>query len=226
MRIHRSLLVTAAACAFLPSVLAAQSKRPSVGILLGTNIATISDADQGIADVSGANFKKKHRIGLNVGAFVKIPLSSMLSLQPELHYAQNGVKIEGNSGTIDNIDLALDYIEVPVLLRLDLGNSNSSIHPLLLAGGSYASRVRCKLTASAGSSSLSQNCDADNGSTDPFKKSDYGVVGGAGLEMKSGGHSISLQVRYTYGLQDIAKTETPTTKPKNSAIGILLGFGL
>ncbi|MEP6778847.1 MAG: porin family protein [Gemmatimonadaceae bacterium] len=226
MRLYRSFLAAAAACVIMPSVSQAQFKRPSIGVLLGTNFATISDADRAIADVAGENFTKSYRAGLNAGVFVNIPFSEMFSLQPEIHFAQNGVKIKGGASTIDNIDISLGYVEVPLLLRLDLGHKSSTIRPLFVAGASMSYRVQCKLSANAGGATLTNNCNADNGSTDPFKKSDYSAIGGAGFALTTGGRSVSLQIRYTQGLQDILTTKADNATPKNSAIGILLGIGM
>ena len=229
MRI-RSLFISAGSFGFLASVSSAQTAvaRPSLGILLGTNIATVTDAEKGFDNPGGATVNKKMRIGLNVGVFAKIPLAGMVSLQPEVHYAQNGVTLEGKGTEVRKLDVRVDYVEVPVLLRLDIPTS-SSIHPILLAGASAAYRVKCQLAASASGTSMSFDCDAITGagstSPDPLKKSDFSVVGGAGLAMTSMGRSISLQARYTHGLQNIATETADGIKPKNRALSILLGIG-
>lgn len=227
MRTRYSAIIATAFGVFLPAAVFAQSgmTRPTFGILIGTNIATISDADQGIGDVVGAAFDKKKRMGLNGGVFMKVPLSGMLSLQPEVHYAQNGVSITSSTGDVNTIDLKLDYLEIPVLLRLDVKGSGAAVHPILLAGASGAYRLRCAVSANADGTSLSQRCDAASDSEDPFKKSDFSLVGGAGIGFTSMGRTLSLQVRYTHGLTNLASTDSDTTKPKNRALGILLGIG-
>ena len=227
MRIRHSAIALAAFAVLLPAAVFAQSgnARPTFGILIGTNVATISDADQGIGDVVGGSFDKKYRVGLNAGVFMKIPLGGMLSLQPEVHYAQNGVSITSSTGAVSNIDLKLDYLEVPVLLRLDAGGAGAAVHPILLAGASGAYRLKCSLSAKGGGTSVSQDCNTGTSSEDPFKKSDFSLVGGAGIAFASMGHSLSLQARYTHGLSSIATNNTATTNPKNRAFAILLGIG-
>ncbi|MDQ6611781.1 MAG: PorT family protein [Gemmatimonadota bacterium] len=229
MRI-RSLFISAGACSLMASVSSAQTAmaRPSFGILLGTNIATVSDADKGFDNTNGVPVNKKQRIGLNVGVFARIPLAGMVSLQPEVHYAQNGVTLEATGGEVGKLDLHIDYVEVPVLLRLDIP-TGSSIHPILLAGASAAYRVKCQLSGGASGATASFDCESNPGSSstsvDPFKKSDFSVVGGAGLALTSMGRSISLQARYTLGLQTIATDTADGIKPKNRALSILLGIG-
>ena len=196
----------------------------TIGTLIGANIATISNADRGIASVVGGAFDKKKRVGLKAGVYLTIPLAGMFSLQPEVFYAQNGVRIESPAGTnLGSFDVDLGYVEVPLLLRIDVA-AKSPIHPILLAGASGAYRVQCKLSASTSVSTLAQDCNANSGSNDPFKKSDYSVVGGAGLAAKLGGVAASLQLRFSQGLTSIASADTDTTKPKNRALSVLLGF--
>lgn len=227
MRIRHTALAVAAFGVLLPAAVFAQTgnARPSFGILIGTNIATISDADQGIGDLVGGSFNKKYRVGLNAGVFMKIPLGGMLSLQPEVHYAQNGVSITSSAGSVSSIDLKLDYVEVPVLLRLDAGGAGAAVHPILLAGASAAYRIKCSLSGTGGGTSVSQQCDSGTSSEDPFKKSDFSLVGGAGIAFASMGHSLSLQARYTHGLSSIATNNTDTSNPKNRAFAVLLGIG-
>ncbi|MEP6765126.1 MAG: porin family protein [Gemmatimonadaceae bacterium] len=227
MRIRLTAIVVAAFGVLLPAAAFAQTKmaRPTFGILIGTNIATISDADQGIGDLVGASFDKKKRIGLDAGVFVQIPLGGMLSLQPEVHYAQNGVSITSSTGAVSSLDLKIDYLEIPVLLRLDAGGADAAVHPILLAGASGAYRLKCSLSGTGGGTSVSTDCNAGTDSEDPFKKSDFSLVGGAGLAFTSMGHSLSLQARYTHGLSSIATTSTAASNPKNRALSILLGIG-
>lgn len=224
MKIRHLLSIAAALTLIVPTALSAQKAGPaSFGILLGTNIATISEADKGIAAAVGGAFDKKKRIGLNAGVFVKIPLAGMVSLQPEAHYAQNGVSIESSTGTLNKLDVKIDYVEIPVLLRLDVGPG--LLHPVFMAGASAAYRIKCQLFASAGTASLTRDCKVDAASEDTFKKSDFSLVGGAGLATTAMGRSYSLQLRYTHGLTDIANNSTDKTKAKNRALSILLGIG-
>jgi len=195
----------------------------TIGTLLGANIATITDADKGIADAVGGAFDKKKRVGLKAGLYLRIPLAGMFSLEPEVFYAQNGVRIESPTGSLETLDVDLGYVEVPVLLRLDIAGK-SPVHPILLAGGSGAYRVQCKLGASSSASTISQDCNANGESQDPFKKSDYSVIGGAGLAAQLGGVTASLQLRVSQGLSNIATDETTASKPKNRALSVLFGF--
>lgn len=194
------------------------------GTLIGANIASISNVDKGVSSVTGALFNSKKRVGLKAGIFLKIPIAGMFSLEPEALYAQNGVRIESTVSGAEAVDVDLGYVEIPVLLRVDIARQ-SHIHPIVMAGGSAAYRVQCKFGEASSTSTVAQDCGATGGADDPFKKNDYSVVGGAGLAAGLGGFGASLQVRYTHGLSNIAVDETDTTKPpKNRAFSVLLGF--
>ncbi|MEO7995910.1 MAG: porin family protein [Gemmatimonadaceae bacterium] len=215
-----SAIAIAISCATIPSTASAQS----IGTLIGANIASISNIGEGVSDVTGGLFNSKKRIGLKGGFFLKIPIAGMVSLEPELLYAQNGVRVESTVSGDESFDVDLGYVEIPVLMRIDVARTKH-LHPILMAGGSAAYRVQCKFGASSSGSTVAQDCGATGGADDPFKKNDYSVVGGAGLAAGLGGFGASLQVRYSQGVSNIAKDDLDTTnKPKNKAFSVLLGF--
>ena len=132
-------IAIAIGCAAIPRHAFAQN----IGTLIGANISTISEANKGVSDVFGSALNKKKRVGLKGGFYLKIPLAGMFSLEPELLYAQNGFTYEPTAPSGENFSVDLGYIEVPVLLRVDI-SPKSHLHPMLLIGGSGAARVQCK----------------------------------------------------------------------------------
>lgn len=223
--------------AVVPSLLSAQMSAGAVrgarfGILIGPNFSSISDAGKALSDATGAALDQKRRVGLDGGVFLQLPLSGIVSLQPEVHYAQKGVEISSSDATAaGKLALNLAYVEIPVLLRFDLRSGTSSIHPVLMAGASGAFRVQCALKISGtGAVDASQDCDATAGGSDPadadaFKKYDVSAVGGAGLALNAMGRSYLLQVRYTQGVSSIAKDNSVNEKIRNNTFSILLGIG-
>jgi hypothetical protein len=206
----------------------AAASHTSFGILIGSNLSSISDADRGVRDVFGAAFDTKQRVGLNAGVYASIPLVGALSLQPEAHYSQQGVTYESTiTGNTAKLGLKLDYVEVPVLLRLEVGNSASHLHPILLVGASGAFRVSCSTSATSGSSTFSQQCSENTTSTttDPIKKYDVAAIGGAGLSLSALGRSYALTVRYSRGLSNISTQSGSNISPKNSVLSLQLSIG-
>ena len=207
--------------------LGAASSSTSFGALIGTNFSTISEADKATRTVVGAAFDKKKRVGLNAGVFLNIPLAGAVSLQPEAHYSQQGVTYKSNlSATAPTASLKIDYVEVPVLLRIDVGPKASAIHPILFGGASGAFRISCNVSSTSGSTSLTRACSENttSTSTDPVKKYDVSAIAGAGLAVNALGRAYALTLRYTQGLSNIS-TDNSGSTPKNATFSILLGLG-
>lgn len=200
---------------------------PRYGILIGTNLASISDADDAIAAVVGAAYDKKRRVGLNAGVFLNIPLRGAFSLQPEAHYSQQGVQYETSlTSQAQSASIKIDYVQIPLLLRVDVGSKSSSIHPILFGGASGAFRISCDVSLGAGSTKVSEACNENTTSSepDPVKKYDVSAVGGAGLAVNALGRSYALTIRYAQGLANI-NTDNSSSSAKNSVISVQLGIG-
>jgi len=231
-RLSVVLAVVASSAILAPTTARAQfgggATHTSFGILIGSNLSSISDADRGVRDVFGAAFDTKRRVGLNAGIYASIPLAGAFALQPEAHYSQQGVTYESTlSGNSAKFGLKVDYVEVPVLLRIDVGNKASHLHPILLLGASGAFRISCSTSATSGSSTFSQQCSENTTSTspDPIKKYDVAAIGGAGLSLSALGRSYALTVRYSQGLSNISTQSNSNISPKNSVLSVQLSIG-
>lgn len=77
---------------------------PRLGVEGGINLSSFNS--------SNASEVYASRLGFVGGGFINLPLGS-LALQPELLFEQKGGKINGN-------DYELDYVEIPVLLDVNL----------------------------------------------------------------------------------------------------------
>ncbi len=200
------------------------------GVILGANASSVSETFQAIKDLAGAAVSTKRRVGLNAGIFVNKSLFGGLSLQPEAHYTQTGVtyniRTTTTPVTTGAASLKLDYVEVPVLLRLDLGKNASRLHPFLYAGASGAFRITCEIGSTINTTTVTTACSENTTSTskDPIEKYDMNAIGGAGFSISALGRSYSLSGRYSRGLQKLS-TETTGAQPKNSVFSVQLGIG-
>jgi len=99
--------------------------------------------------------------GFAAGGFATLDLGRYVALQPELLYAQKGVRFTGPGGSSS---ILLGYLEVPLLLKLRLPASRgfSGVSPHVFGGASIGYRVDCRITLASGTSSISQTCGEED----------------------------------------------------------------
>ena len=152
--------------------------------------------------VAGAAYKW----GFHGGVLVNIKLSDHLSLQPEVLYSQKGTK-----GADDNNRINLNYVDLPVLLRVATGPGGLFIEigPQLgyLAGSD----------ARVGAQTPLARVTADfAGSYPPF---DLGYVTGVGYQLATG---LGIGLRYNGGFTHVLKGTTADDTARNSSFQLYL----
>jgi hypothetical protein len=160
------------------------------GIKVGVNLATLS----GFNDASTTQ-----RVGITAGGFMTVGLAPMIAFEPEVLFSMQGSKLHvGTSGVSSDVTAKLDYVQVPLLLRL--GNSGKAAASLYaVAGPTFGILVR------------------NQGVTDELKNTDLGMVVGAGVTFSR----LLLEGRYTTGLTDFNKGGTVY---KNRVLSLLVGL--
>ena len=113
--------------------LAAQT---TLGLHAGASIATLGGSD--VSDASS-------RTGLNVGAALTFDLSPNLGLQLGAGYVQKGATATEQGVSIE---FALDYIEVPLLLRIAVPTTGT-ITPHFLVGPALGIKTKCEASGSS-----------------------------------------------------------------------------
>jgi hypothetical protein len=210
LRANLGVLLIAAAMAAAPAGASAQG----VHVFGGLSLAKLTGDD--ITDLD-------RRSGAAVGALVELPLGmdGLLWLTPGVAYVQKGFKDPGT--TLDHV--AIDYVEVPVLLKFAL-SSGESIGVDLYAGGEVGFQVKCEFRTTAGASNT---CERDaTPSFDISKSVDFGGVVGAGLSYPlSSGASLRATALWDMGLSKIDESAAKNDV-KNEAILLTVGiaFGL
>lgn len=157
----------------------------------------------------------------NAGIYAKLPITNAIAIQPELLYSRKGAElVYDNLFAEGTAKFKLNYIEMPVLLKLNLTN-NINIH----AGPYFAYLVDAQVTNETKNGTFDFEDNYDN---DDFNKFDYGLSAGVGLDFQS----LGVGVRYNYGLQTVGKERqfggTRYTLPdgKNSSLNIYLALKL
>jgi hypothetical protein len=162
------------------------------GLKAGANVANVNgDAIEELQDW-------QNTVGFCGGIFLEFNLGKVLTIQPEVLYTMKG------SETAEGGKLDLDYIEVPVLLKVRL--PIASIHPFLIAGPAFGWNLKAVV---------------DGIEVEDWPTSDYSAVFGAGLQL---GRTLHLDVRYTMGLAKLEIPDLETIDLKNGVISATLGL--
>jgi hypothetical protein len=208
----------------------------SFGTLVKAQVSIIPKAGVSFATVAldkdnFFNDDKKALVGFTGGLGLNFALTEdeFLSLQPELNYVQKGFAAESNGTTDYNLKYKLNYVELPVLLKIGFGtdvvrgyvNLGPSISYLLSGNvkgeGDFAEVV---------SGDIDEKIEfTDSETADPTKlhaqRLEFGANFGGGIGVALGGRSLLfLDARYVAGLTDFNKD----SKSKNQPIYLTAGF--
>ncbi|MEJ2005441.1 MAG: porin family protein [Cyclobacteriaceae bacterium] len=134
-----------------------------LGVKGGLNFANLS-----IDDASS-------RTGFHFGAFAHVPLSENIGIQPEVLFSTQGADI-------DNTDVNMSYVNVPVLLRLRL---------IQILNVHFGPQFGFPTKAKADGEDILDN----------IKDSDISLAFGAGINLPLG---LEAGARYNLGVSDIS----------------------
>lgn len=197
------------AVAFAGSLLGARSGEAQTGYRLGVfgglDIATVGG--RGADDLQG----KESRLGIHGGVSGEVGLSRRISLAVEAYYAMKGVKA---SSTGQQFTIALDYIELPLLLKASLGSG--SIRPYVFAGPALSIQARCKVSGTVGSGVATLDCD-DPSLNIQLRGTDFSVLGGAGIRLGR----VFVAARYDLGLTNLNKSTGGDSEPAHNRAFLL-----
>lgn len=205
--------------------------RATIPILLATVPVTTAFA-QGVglgfkAGLNGANVSvdpdedTSIRLGLIGGGVVSFGVHDAFAVQLEVLYSQKGadIDIDGVSGTF-----AVDYFEVPLLAKV-MVPTGGNVRPVFFVGPAVAFEVSCSISGEDMGVSVDVDCDAagfDGGLE--RKKTDFGIVGGAGFEVDAGPAVVTFEGRYNFGLTNLDDSGDPGVSIKSRTFSILAGL--
>ncbi|MGH1434110.1 MAG: porin family protein [Lewinella sp.] len=174
----------------------ALSLQAQVAVKAGVNFSNMlfEEDDTSIEDLA-KNGATKFTAGV---AFI-LPFSDAVALQPELLYTQKGAKstytIAGGEFTND---LTYNYLDIPLLLRISLGDTHGEGLGIYLNGGGYAGYAfsgKSKSTSPLGD--LETDISFDD--KDDQRRIDFGVAVGGGLTLGN----LFFDLRYNHGINNI-----------------------
>lgn len=200
---------------------------PAIGIEAGLSSNSIRGEAasnlNSLIDFADGMLTTKSRTGFYVGINTRIPLGNKVSVQPAVIYAQKGYTLQGDFaikgmeflGANASAKLQNDYIDVPVLIKVDVADG------LQLFGGpqfSFLASSKLKVNAGLlGINLLNKTIDA----REQFNPWDMGLVAGAGYEFKNG---FNINASYNYGLSKIDANKNINGYNSGFKVGLGLRF--
>lgn len=140
----------------------------------------------------------KSKFGADLAVMFNFPIGDgFFMLQPELHWMQKGSVIEDINS--DDITNTFNYLELPVLLRFNFGNSAK----IFAIGGPSVGYL---LSGKTGDNDINK---------DDFEDLEWGAHLGLGVGLGA----LEIDVRYMAGLSDISAADGNLSEVKNSAFG-------
>lgn len=206
MKPRISLLLLFTLIFFLPTGLSAQNKPVTFGIKAGMNWSNSSiSVDDGFDDLSSKHTKK----GFQLGVTVDLRVSRSFYFLSGLSYTAKGVIVSeenspmhsGNPNTRRDRDLKINlpYLQLPLMLAYKVQIMPST--RLVLSAGPY---LACGIGGKMKFNSIVTNGgwwedeDLDSFGERSFRRFDYGLAIGAGLEVRN----FCLYFNYEWGGQN------------------------
>ena len=200
-RVIRIGVVAAAFTLLLGTPAMAQSVQG--GIKGGVSFSTLSGLTEVISEV--AEIDVDQRTNWLVGGFVKVNFGRFVAVQPEVLYVRKGAKAAATGLLTESVKFNLDYIDIPVLLRLQTGQDTGFY---VLAGPSFGINIAAETESDSETEDISDEIENDTG-----------LVVGAGFDLAH----ILIEGRYTQSLTNVSKDEIGPTV-KHRAVSILFGI--
>jgi hypothetical protein len=201
---NRSTVRLALCASVVCAPVAAVQAQGQIGAVIGATFASF----RGIDGLDS-------RTGLMGGLSLVLPLVGGVALQPELLLVSKGA--EGSEPDLPGIKL--NYVEVPVLLRLSLGQGGL-MNPHLYAGPYLGYNINCTVEGT------SADCDDVPGIS--TKTVDVGGALGGGIDVSLGGLVLTGGLRYSFGISKVADFDAGAVNEsaKNGVFAVYTGLAI
>lgn len=167
--------------------------------------------------------------GINVRYTSEKYFSMICAAQLEVNFAQRGWHEDFDDGTKNTYRRMLNYIEVPMLAHLSWGKEERGMQFFINGGPQFGFYI-------SDSEKYQGNWQVTERPVslrpiygkDIYNTFDYGIAGGAGIELKTKAGNFILEGRYYYGLSDIFNNSKLDDfgRSANQTISIRLGYSV
>ncbi len=163
-----------------------------------------------INKISGSSYKEGFNFNFQAGAFIQINFSNRFGIQPEVNFVQSSSEFSNDPNDIyDDIfrdgsqkKSKLNYLEVPVLLNINVGSSK---RVKLQIGPAYGGLVK-------------QTIDSLKNNGNLYKNGEWAAIGGIWIQLPF----VNMGARYKIGLTDLNAIDNRQSW-KSQAIQVFVG---
>ena len=171
----------------------------SVGINGGVNLNSVSFTPS----IKQTNFIAPE-FGLTVRYISEKYFKMICGIQGEINFSQRGWKENIDDGTEDTYQRTMNYVEVPLMAHLAFGKDKGHGARFVLNLGPQFGFL---LSENEKKSEAFHPNERPNGVIWQYGKMaevkfDYGIVGGIGVETRTGIGNFLIEARYYFGLSD------------------------
>ncbi len=184
-----------------------------LGVKAGSSRSTMQSTSGGVASTPWGS-RSDPSAGISAAVRVRGPLS----VQVEGLYARRGWADGSES------NLRLDYLEMPVLLRL-APEARRAVIPVVLLGVAPSTEVSCgglrqppMPTGFTRNNAAAQPMDC---SSERQRQRDLGLVGSIGVDVPLRSMAITTELRHTRGTRDL--TPLYSSVQRNRSMAVLVG---
>lgn len=171
------------------------------GIKGGVSFSTLDGLREIVSDVTDIDVDQ--RTNWLIGGFIKVNFGRFVAVQPEVLYVRKGAKA---TDIFDqSVKLKLDYVDIPVLFRLQTGQDTGFY---VLVGPSFGINVAAESESGSGTEDIADEI-----------ANDTGLVVGAGFDLAH----VLIEGRYTQSLTNVSTDEIGPTV-KHRAVSVLFGI--
>lgn len=160
--------------------------------------------------ISGKSYKEGFNFNFQAGVFLQFNFSNRFGLQPEVNFVQTSSEFSNDVNDIyDDLFRSgsqkkskLNYLEVPLLLNINVGQSK---------------RVKLQLGPAYGGL-LKQTVDSLKNNGDIYKNGEWAAIGGLWIQLPF----VNLGARYKLGLTNLNAIDNQQTW-KSQAVQVFVG---
>lgn len=211
----KNLLMTSKliiAIALIFSILSTNSYSQSTHLKLLINEVN-SNFNYGKSNSDLKSFKKDAR-GILIGASFQAGITRSFSMVTEAYFTMKGAKLKsGNQLTGNKSTVRLYSAELPVLARLHIGHFYTNSGPYVSYNITGTSKVEGSEELAGESKSVSFH-DVPGG----YKRWEMGLQAGIGYNFRIKKSTVSLDLRYGYGLTNISRDAEKYNRTLNISI--------